>query len=344
MRAYLRWFWLALGGWVGWCFPGAVQASVVYRATAQEMVQQAQKIFYGRVVGRSTFQERQTRHLYTRVRLLVFEGVKNSREGEEIPVQVLGGKKGQQETRVPGAATMRLGQEVLLFVSRKAASAPWMVVGLSYGRFLVVREPATGERLLRPSMGGLNLHGPTLPSAKLWTPRLRLRDALHHLRTLLQNRSPSPPLTPQLPRHLRRTSPLRQGARELSPRPALATRPSPRRMVPRPLRGKPPTGASEKKTERRAPRPLPGRPLPPVRGIPTLAPDRPRTPSLPQQKLRPSLRRVPPLAPKRLQLPPQPSSTSSSSLNGPPFASFPRLFRPPFASFPLQTSTRGGAS
>jgi hypothetical protein len=66
-------------------------------------------------------------------------------------VMTLGGKVGDLRQKVPGEATLTLGQRVLLFATLPAADGVRSIVGMSQGKYDIVAGGASGGDVLRQS-------------------------------------------------------------------------------------------------------------------------------------------------------------------------------------------------
>jgi hypothetical protein len=80
--------------------------------------------------------------------------------GDRVEVLLLGGELATTATRVPGAADIRVGDEVLLFLAAvRGEERRYRVVGMSQGAFRVLRDPEGGGAFAVRDVGALNLIG-----------------------------------------------------------------------------------------------------------------------------------------------------------------------------------------
>jgi len=70
---------------------------------------------------------------------------------DEVLVMTLGGKVGDLRQKVPGEATLTLGERVLLFTSAAASDGACHIVGMSQGKYEIVAGQSGGDGVLRRS-------------------------------------------------------------------------------------------------------------------------------------------------------------------------------------------------
>ena len=145
-------FWLA---WLGLFLPA--QASIVLKMSDQQLAQGATSIVHGKVVNKTSKWDKKHRRIYTFVTLSVLTMVKGKATQQEIVVRQLGGEASRYGMRVPGTARFSLGEEVLVFLQKKATLAQPMVMGMAWGKFRVMTDPRTKQRLIERNLNGLTL-------------------------------------------------------------------------------------------------------------------------------------------------------------------------------------------
>ncbi len=109
-----------------------------------------------------------------------------------VVVRQLGGRLGNLHAVVPGAPVLAPGQEAILFLERDPnAPDAFMVVGLSQGHMRILKEPATGRRLVRQSTLGAGIYDPRTKKVKAGTARqVPLDDFKRELRRMLERVQP----------------------------------------------------------------------------------------------------------------------------------------------------------
>jgi hypothetical protein len=124
--------------------PSPAAASTFRHLSMDELVRNSDAVVLGTVVARQArFASDDSGRILTDVRVHVAESVLGSTEGSDVVVTVLGGEIGDQGQRVHGAPTFETGEEVVLFLQRNPAHvAPWSLVGLAQGAFIVRRGPS----------------------------------------------------------------------------------------------------------------------------------------------------------------------------------------------------------
>lgn len=144
-----------LCAWLGFLLPA--HASIVLKLSDQQLARGATSIVHGKVVKKSSKWDKAHKRIYTYVTLSVLTMVKGKASQQEVVVRQLGGEAGSYGMRVPGTARFSLGEEVLVFLKKKATLRQPMVMGMAWGKFRVMRDPRTKERLIERNLNGLSL-------------------------------------------------------------------------------------------------------------------------------------------------------------------------------------------
>jgi len=140
--------------------PGAT--TVVAPLSIQELVDLSDLTIHGTVLSLDTF--RDERHIFTRLDVSVTESLFGETPSSVVSVELYGGVHEGLASFVIGAPTIRLGEEVVLFLKAKRPDV-YYIVALAEGKFSVVRgggEPARVERDLQ-GIRYLDPEGPTIP-------------------------------------------------------------------------------------------------------------------------------------------------------------------------------------
>ncbi len=135
----------------------AVDATQIVIISSKEMADNSVLVVSGRVAGvESYWNEGQTK-IFTRTTIIVDETYKGA-PSPRIELIQLGGIVGNIKVTVEGALQWRDGDEVLLFLETYGNTPSFQVAGLSQGRFMIDRDPETGERFVRrPAIEGVEL-------------------------------------------------------------------------------------------------------------------------------------------------------------------------------------------
>lgn len=129
-------------------FSSDASATTVLAMSLEQMTDRADTIFVGRVAGtRAGWSPDRTR-IYTYVTFEVDSYLKGGSASKLETVRLLGGRVGPYLALVPGTPQFEDGEEVLLFCAGGGARIP-TVVGLSLGKFTVVRDGAGAAMLKR---------------------------------------------------------------------------------------------------------------------------------------------------------------------------------------------------
>jgi len=138
---------------------GIASASVVVRLDLAGLVSRAERIVEARCVSTTPVLD-DWGHVLTEVRLRVARGLKNATPGAEIAFRIPGGEIDGQGLVIAGMPRFRVGEEVLLFLTAESHTGIRVPVGLGQGKLVVERDPVTGVKRLRRTMGGLALVDP----------------------------------------------------------------------------------------------------------------------------------------------------------------------------------------
>jgi hypothetical protein len=128
--------------------PGDAGATVLTPIEFSELVRASQAIAYGQVLSVRARQSGDRLRIETLVTLRVDRYLKGDL-GPEVTLLVPGGTLGRYRSIVVGAPRFTEGEEVVLFLSARGPSIPY-VLRLGQGVFRVVREPISGERMIAP--------------------------------------------------------------------------------------------------------------------------------------------------------------------------------------------------
>jgi hypothetical protein len=136
---------------VVWALVGAspIRATTYAPADFGDLVRAARAIVHGRIVEvRPQFTDGRQR-VETLVTLQVATNLKGDL-GRAVVFRVPGGQLGRFRTVVLGAPRFAPGEEVVLLLSARGPSVPY-VLGLSQGVFRVIPDPVSAERRVVPT-------------------------------------------------------------------------------------------------------------------------------------------------------------------------------------------------
>ena len=158
------------------CFSTAVFATVAFATqivymSPQDLGQQSELVFRGRVLSVDSYWNARHTKIFTRTRLGVDETYKGTGQSTVDVIQ-LGGIVGNVKVTVQGALQWKPGEEVLLFVEPYDALT-YQVSGLSQGKFGIKRDLRTGAAYVQaPPMEGLTVLGTPSPQGQVRTQAL----------------------------------------------------------------------------------------------------------------------------------------------------------------------------
>lgn len=138
-------------------FAHVLSASQVVLVSSREMAENSAMVLSGRVAGQESYWNESHTKIFTRMTILVDETYKGTHT-PRIELVQLGGIVGNIKVTVDGALQWHDGDEVLLFLEPYGSTPDYQVAGLSQGRFMIERDPDTGERFVRrPAIEGVEL-------------------------------------------------------------------------------------------------------------------------------------------------------------------------------------------
>src|SRR4051794_29314027 len=133
--------------------PGRATPTTVIPPSFDELVAQAETVALTQVVGvRSAWTEsRSCRTIVTDVTVSIERTLKGPVFAQRS-LEILGGTVGDDTLQVSGLPEFHLGDRDVLFI-RDSGRPVSPIVGFAYGRFRVVRDPATGVEIVRTHDG-----------------------------------------------------------------------------------------------------------------------------------------------------------------------------------------------
>lgn len=133
-----------------------LSASRAVHMTTGQMAENSALVVTGRVSSVESFWNEKNTKIFTKTTITVDETFKGDNRARVELIQ-LGGTVGNVRVNVEGALKWAQGEEVLLFLESYDAGT-WQVSGLSQGKFLIERDPGTGERYVsRGPLEGMEL-------------------------------------------------------------------------------------------------------------------------------------------------------------------------------------------
>jgi len=137
------------------CTAKSVQSTVMLKQGLGDLVKRAETIFQGKVRGISHEWNSDKTMIFTTVRVSTERILKGPGDLKEIVVRQPGGMIGDKGVKVSGYPDFFDGEEVILFVepfeSKGIHSGKHRVVGMAQGKFRIETDPATAQKIVRPS-------------------------------------------------------------------------------------------------------------------------------------------------------------------------------------------------
>jgi hypothetical protein len=162
-------------------------ATTVEKFTLDDLVQKSGRIIVGKCISsESRWNDRNTLILTT-ARFAVSEPLKGSSDGFVNVVTVGGTLDGITQT-VSGMPVFEPEEEVLLFLE-PSKNGQWQPLGMSQGKFRILRNRQTGEQEVVHSLSGLELYDPASRSLSQQEKpsRAPLKPMVERIRRMVRN-------------------------------------------------------------------------------------------------------------------------------------------------------------
>ncbi len=134
-------------------FPGRSRATVVVHRTLDQMIADASHILWGRVLSVRPFVHPDNKYIYREVLIKPKEWLKNPLNLNVVRLYVLGGTVGNITTAVPGTASYKRGEEVVLFLEKRRSGGHFFTLGMAAGKYSVITKG--GKKYLYRKTQGL---------------------------------------------------------------------------------------------------------------------------------------------------------------------------------------------
>jgi len=162
-------------------FSSTSSAGTVVAMSLNQMIDRADSIFTGRVVGQRAEWNADRTKIHTFVTLEVEDYLKGGTGSRVTTVRLLGGRVGRYIAHLPGNPQFEVGEDVLLFCAGTQARIP-SVLGLSLGKFRITAD-RSGERYIQRDISTLMRKGYSTASRRPGDPvnRYRLADVTERI-------------------------------------------------------------------------------------------------------------------------------------------------------------------
>ena len=166
MSVFQRLFILSILAVVGSFCPTQAGATTVRGFTTHDMVREAAVVVRVRVEAQVSVWNRAKTAIYTHTTVKRTERLVGKRAPVRLTVRQLGGTVGDVSMMVPGTATLKVGQEVVLFL--RTDGRYFYLVGMAQGAFRVHKQGK--KEIISRDLGGLNRVWPRRGKAIGHTP------------------------------------------------------------------------------------------------------------------------------------------------------------------------------
>jgi len=162
-------------------------ATTVERFTLDDLVQKSGRIVVGKCISRESRWNDRNTLILTTARIAVSEPLKGSSDGFVNVVTVGGTLDGITQT-VSGMPVFEPEEEVLLFLE-PSKNGHWQPLGMSQGKFRILRNRQTGEQEVIHSLSGLELYDPSSRSLSQQEKpsRAPLKPMVERIRRMVRN-------------------------------------------------------------------------------------------------------------------------------------------------------------
>jgi len=133
------------------------RSSIVFKLEGTTLAEEADLILIGLVKEGVSEEIKEEGGIFTFTTLAVQEVIKGP-VISEIVIKEMGGTVGRRASMVLGAPRFFKGEKVLVFL-RNTGGGFFSVLGLSQGKFSIVKEPASGREMLVQDLSGLHFIG-----------------------------------------------------------------------------------------------------------------------------------------------------------------------------------------
>ena len=164
-----------------------VLSTTVEKFTLDDLVQKSGRIVVGKCISRESRWNDRNTLILTTARIAVSESLKGSSDGFVNVVTVGGTLDGITQT-VSGMPVLEPEEEVLLFLE-PSKNGHWQPLGMSQGKFRILRNRQTGEQEVVHSLSGLELYDPSSRSLSQQEKpsRAPLKPMVERIRRMVRN-------------------------------------------------------------------------------------------------------------------------------------------------------------
>lgn len=131
---------------VSLALPTVLPAITVLPLSEEEMSKRARLIALGEIESVEAQYDDQNHTIYTRATLRVTRIIKGSVGGSEVILRQMGGIVRDEIVVIPGSPEYIPGDEVLVFAGPLGDSGYYGVLGIFYGKYDIVHDPASGTK------------------------------------------------------------------------------------------------------------------------------------------------------------------------------------------------------
>lgn len=166
----------------------SLEATTVEKLSLEELTRKSQKILVGRCVSTESRWNEKNTLILTFSKFSVSEDLKGE-SGGWVTVMTVGGTVNGITQTVAGTPQFAPDDEAILFLEA-TKSSHWQPVGLSQGRFRILKESGAGQPEVAHDLSGLELYDASAQTASVPRKSYRapLESFLGRVRGLIQTR------------------------------------------------------------------------------------------------------------------------------------------------------------
>ncbi len=168
-----------------WLYPHSVFATMVKKFSLEELITKSNRIIMGRCISSESRWNGKNTVIYTYSRFAVSDSLKGRSDGFATVVTAGGTVDGITQT-ISGMPQFELDEEAILFLEPHKNEG-WLPVGLSQGRFRIVRNSPNGETEVIHTLSGLQLYDLSTGTVSTQSKpsRVPLNSLLQRIRSLV---------------------------------------------------------------------------------------------------------------------------------------------------------------
>lgn len=161
-----------------------VNATTLVELSLEEMCMQSDEIVEAKVVSINSYRDPEMgNHVFTDIEIEIADNSKGKlKKNSKHIIKMFGGTVDGKTTMIVGSPYFVIGEETMLFLktrkSKNISKRKYSVIGLSQGKFDIVKDKKTGEKKIKRNQSDMPLKIKSKDSANLidGTKKIKLND------------------------------------------------------------------------------------------------------------------------------------------------------------------------